>query len=148
MRGYRDRECPVLGKDISTNSAPVCQEYKFWQDKPCVSDHHFIRCKSGHSGECVWKPDWGVEGAKNILGRGGGGGCKDGSDLYRPIIVKAEETGGQPSQPDNNEQSGDAKAKAKEPSTPQVWKTRPVAVTEDTCEANDGFVCKVRGALK
>ena len=106
---------------------------------------------------------------KTYLGEGGGGGCKDGSDLYRPIIVKAEETGGQPSQPDNNEQSGDVKAE--ELSTPQVWKTRPlkekdysqkgeeekakyrkdsstglmmVPVTEETCEANDGFVCKVR----
>ena len=95
--------------------------------------------------------------------------CKDGSDLHRPIIVKAEETGGQPSHPDNNEQSDDVKGE--ETSTPQVWKTRPVdewdynqkgeeekakyrydsstgrwmvAVTEETCKANDGFVCKVR----
>ena len=78
----------------------------------------------------------------------GRGSCKDGSDLHRPIVVKAEE-----------------------PSTPQVWKTKPVeekdfnqkgeeerakyrkdsstglwmaGVTEETCEANDGFVCKVR----
>ena len=94
--------------------------------------------------------------------------CRDGSDLYRPIIVKAEETGGQPSQPDNNEQSGE-NVKAEELTT--VWKTEPVeeweynqkgeeekakyrpdsstglwmvAVTEETCNAVDGFVCKVR----
>ena len=59
-------------------------------------------------GQCVDNYYWGVE----------GWGCKDGSDLYRPIIVKGEETGGQPSQPDNNAQSGDVKA--------EVWKTRPL----------------------
>ena len=67
---------------------------------------------------------------KTYLGEGGGGGCKDGSDLYRPIIVKAEETGSQPSQPDNNEQRGDEEQsgddKGEELSTTQVWKTRPV----------------------
>ena len=67
------------------------------------------------------KQYWGVEEAKDDIGKEVS--CKDGSDLYRPIVVKAEETGGQPSQPDNNEQSGD---KAEEPSTPQVWKTEPV----------------------
>ena len=97
-QGFR-KECPVLGKDILTNNPTVCREYTFWQDKPCwVKD--FIRCKAGHSGQCVWNKYWGIEEAKDR--NGFEESCKDGSDLFKPI-VKAEET-----------------------STPQVWKTRPV----------------------
>ena len=129
---------------------------------------------------------WGVEGAKRWDGIQTQTSCKDGSDLYRPI-VEGEEPGSQTSQTDNNgyssgdEQSGDGEysddedyvnvVKREEPSTLQVWKTEPVqekdfnakgkeerakyrkdsstglwmiAVTEETCEANDGFVCRVR----
>ena len=174
-RGNSIKErCPVLGAGIFTNTPRVCQEYKFWQDKPCR--HNFIRCKAGYSGQCVSKEYWGIEGAKYD---GSEASCKDGSDLYRPIIAKAGEPSSLPRIED--EQSGDGEysdnedynnfVKEEELSTPQVWKTEPVddydfnakgeeerakyrrdpstkmwmfAVTEETCEANDGFVCKVR----
>ena len=71
------KECPVLGADIFTNNPRVCHQYKFWQDKPCFDD--YIRCMAGYSGQCVWKGNWGHKLS-----------CKDGSDLYRPI-VKGEE---------------------------------------------------------
>ena len=104
-------ECPVLGSGIRTNDLKICQEYKFWQDKPCGKDTYGeeqIRCRAGNSGRCVKKKYWGVEGAKDEYsgyGYGNDANCKDGSDLYRPI-VKGEEPGRQPSQQ-------------------QVWKTRP-----------------------
>ena len=100
-------ECPVLGSGIRTNDPEICKDYKFWQDKPC-SRENYIRCRAGNSGQCVEKKYWGVEGAKDWKGRDVS--CKDGSDLYRPI-VKGEEPGRQPSQQ-------------------QVWKTRPVTESE------------------
>ena len=76
-----------------------------------------------------------------------------------PIIVKADnnehsgdnEQSGDGEYSDdedyNKEQSGDGdynnNVNTEEPSKPQVWKWM-AAVTEKTCEANDGFVCKVR----
>ena len=173
---WRSFECPVLGADISTNDPKVCQNYKYWQDKPCGNENQ-IRCKAGNSGRRVQKEYWGVEGAKDQLGIETS--CKDGSDLYRPI-VKGEEPGSKTSQTNKNgysnedEHSGDdhnSFVEGEESSTPQVWKTRPVSendfnislgeeerskyrkdsstglwmipVTEETCQANDGFVCKV-----
>ena len=169
-----EEECSVLGTDIFTNNPRVCQEYKLWEDKPCWEDE--IRCKAGYSGQCVLCEDWGVEEDRE----GWVGGCKDRSDLYRPI-VKGEEPGSQTSQTDNNgyskkdKQSGDRDSynfvKGEESLIPQVWNTRPlnekdfnelgkeerakyrkdsstglwmIPVTEETCMANDGFVCKVR----
>ena len=108
-----------------------------------------MRCQGGNSGQCVRKEDWGVEGE-----RGSGGrlreSCVDGSDLSRPI--KAH--GGQHSQ------------------SVQLWKTESlrredhfwissteerakyvkeartgrlmIAVSEESCKASQGFVCKVR----
>ena len=99
----------MLGAGIRTNNLAVCQEYKFWQDKPCFPEDE-IRCKAGVSGQCVDKEHWGADRKKFSDGSKGDmgetyAGCKDGSDLYRPI-VKREELGCQPSQR-------------------QVWKTRP-----------------------
>ena len=178
-------ECPLLGKDIFINNAPVCQDYKFWQDKPC--NEGYMRCKAGQSGQCVKKEHWGNEEAQDGWGNENEGSCKDGSDLFRPIIVKEEETGIQPSQPDKKQQSGDFKVEENSipllwfrASKPQVWNSEPISeeywdallaydwsgeewqnekmakykkdlstglmmipVTEKTCKANDGFVCKV-----
>ena len=95
--------------------------------------------------------DWGVEGAKDWDGFDAS--CKDGSDLYRPI-VKAKETGRQHSKPDKNrhnsdreyssdgEYSGDgeysddedygennfvkAEEAGRQPSQGQLWKTGPL----------------------
>ena len=88
------KDCPVLGLGIhtgGTNNLAICEEYKFWQDKPCYNDD-WIRCRAGYSGKCAFNKYWGVEGAKDdgkdVIT------CKDGSDLYRPI-VKGEEPGSQ-----------------------------------------------------
>ena len=102
MAWRHDEECPVLGKGILTNNPTVCQEYRFWQDKPCLGEN-LIRCKAGYSGQCVKKMYWGNEEAKEF---GVGASCKDGSDLYRPIV------------------------KSEEPSKPKVWKTEPVEEIE------------------
>lgn len=131
-------ECPVLGLGILTNNLEICKEYKFWQDKPCY-DENYIRCRAGHSGQCVKKEHWGVEGAKDPWG-GDVPTCEDGSDQYRPI-VKGEEPGRQPSGPYNNEHSGDGEysddedydennvvkgeESGRQPSQQQVWKTEP-----------------------
>ena len=131
--------CPVLGKYIRTNNPRVCQEYSFWHDKPCYDDL-YIRCRTGYSGQCVEKQYWGVEGAKDRDGRNLS--CKDGSDLFRPVV------------------------EAEEPvRRPYMWKTKPgmeddyssdhfvkegtttlmmAPTTKETCEANDGFMCRVR----
>ena len=101
---------------------------------------------------------WGVEGAKDQFGIETS--CKDGSDLYRLIVGEY-----------SNDEDHDNFVKGEESSTTQVWTTRPVSehnfnislgeeerskyrkdsstglwmipVTEETCQANDGFVCKV-----
>ena len=86
------------------------------------------------------KQYWGVEGAKDSDGRNLS--CRDGSDLFRPV-VEAEEPGRRP----------------------YMWKTKPemeddyssdhfvkegtttlmmAPTTKETCEANDGFMCRVR----
>ena len=102
------RECQLLGLFGANHGLlgpRICQENKFWQDKPCKDDD-YIRCRAGNSGQCVEKKYWGIEGAKDKTYKTDAS-CKDGSDLYRPI-VKAEEAGRKPSQQE------------------QRWKTRPV----------------------
>ena len=99
----QSEECPVLGSGIRTNNLKICKEYKFWRDKPCY-DEDEIRCRGGNSGQCVEKKYWGVEGAKDS--EGNALSCKDGSDLFRPI-VKGEEPA------------------SRQPSQQQVWKTKP-----------------------
>ena len=79
--------------------------------------------------------------------------CKDGSSLYRPI-VKAEELGLQPLQEQVWKtrsftesifnwyfKGKEEAAKYRKDSTTGLWM---VAVSEKICEANDGFVCKVK----
>lgn len=150
-RDKLSKECPALGAGVLTNNPDLCKEYKLWQGKPCNEDE--IRCRAAISGQCVKRPWWGVEGKTYSDGRDAS--CKDGSDLYRPI-VRAEETDQQDQPPQG-----------------QVWKTRPleeweynrhiqpkgeeakfrkdvstglwmIAVSEETCKVIDGFVCKVR----
>lgn len=102
-------ECPLLGAGIFTNDPRVCQQLKFWKDKPCDSFDSRLRCQSEFGGQCVEKQYWGVEGAKYPeYGTGQPGNdasCKDGSDLQRPI-VKSEELNLQPTEK-------------------QVWKVKP-----------------------
>ena len=103
------KECPVLGPNILTNDQRVCGELKFWRDKPCFQNgDNYVRCRGYNSGQCVERVFWGIESAKFNLGEHLS--CKDGSDLYRPII-KAEEA--------------DSKL-----SHPQVWKTKPISENE------------------
>ena len=142
------RECPALGPGVFTNNPDVCKEYTLWQGKPCNEDE--IRCRASTSGQCVKKPWWGVEGKTYSDERDAS--CKDGSDLYRPIVT------------------GQSSIVVENPHL--LWKTRPieeqvynrhlkekeertnyrkddstglwmVAVSEETCKANNGFVCKV-----
>ena len=179
-------KCPVLGTDIYTNTPKVCQEYRFWQDKPCWNEDQ-VRCRAGHSGQCVGDYSgnyWGIEEAKDRDGFGAS--CKDGSDLYRPITVNAEEPSTpqvwktRPVDEDNfNQKGGEERAKYRKDSLTELWvipETNPfqvpsvgewdikhytkfyskdyvrdsstglwmAALTEETCKANDGFVCKVR----
>ena len=165
----RSVECPVLGAGIRTNNPTVCQDYKFWQDKPCSSAWNGIewedriRCRAGYSGQCVEKYYWGVGGAKDFLGSNAS--CHDGSDLYRPI-VKAEEPGRQPSQPESDpfKVPSVTVRMARGPRIvgsglffigrtllkdfyyvkDKTTNLRMAATTEKTCQDNDGFVCKVR----
>jgi len=53
---WSSEECPVLGAGIRTNNWKVCQEYRFWQNKPC-RDEDTIRCRGGYNGQCVNKRD-------------------------------------------------------------------------------------------
>ena len=205
---YPNIECPLLGPGIFTNNPAVCRYFTFWQGKPCGRSE--IRCRAGNSGQCVDKQYWGVLGAKNpilipetypgfatekdIFGNNETS-CNDGSDLYRPIL-KSEEPGRQPSQPqmwktyptysargipeDRYDESTDLwmvlqSDPFKVPSIGERnWKSGPsfhkaplkkkwanfysrddyvkdeatdrmvAAPTEQTCRANQGFVCKVR----
>ena len=143
------KECPVLGADIFTNNPRVCQEYNLWQDKPCWHED-LIRCKAGDSGQCVDNFNWGIEGEKHW--DGSEASCKDGSDLYRPI-VKGEEPGSQTPQKqvwntrpideleyNTLRRQGEGAEYRKDPST-GLWMA---ALTEETCMANAGFVCQVR----
>ena len=115
---------------------------------PC-SDENWKRCKAGFSGQCVRKQNWGV--AKSVF-RGSAEGCKDGSDLYRPI-VKAEEPGNQTPQIQvwntrpieeleyNTLRRKGERTEYRKDSSSELWMA---ALTEETCKANDfGFVCKV-----
>ena len=64
----------------------MCRDISFWRGKPCVQDFFGggdIRCRAGHPGQCAERQYWGVKDSDL--------GCKDGSDLYRPI-AKAEAT--------------------------------------------------------
>ena len=84
--------------------------------------------------------------------RGSAEGCKDGSDLYRPI-VKAEEPGNQTPQIQvwntrpieefeyNTLRRKGEMTKYRKDSSTELWMA---ALTEETCKANEGFVCKVR----
>ena len=77
---FSPSECPALGANILTNNPRVCQNISIWRDKSC-GDEYLIRCRASKSGECTTKGSWGVE--RNHYG------CKDGSDLYRPIVNRA-----------------------------------------------------------
>ena len=148
-KDWDTKECPVLGAGILTNNLEVCQEYGLWRDKPCYWSQ--IRCRAGSSGQCVGRSFWGTDGALDDNRREAF--CKDGSSLYRPI-VKAEELGLQPLQEQVWKtrsftesifnwyfKGKEEAAKYRKDSTTGLWM---VAVSEKICEANDGFVCKVK----
>ena len=77
-------KCPVLGEGVFTNHPSVCQNYMFWHGRQCEAEDR-IRCRTRYSGQCALNIHWGAE----VVIKGFN--CKDGSDLYRPI-VKEEPT--------------------------------------------------------
>ena len=96
-------QCPMLSEGILTNDPKLCRDIKFWRDQPC--HHDYVRCQAEASGQCVEKTNWGNDRADPPYRQHGGmTGCKDGSDLQRPI-VKPDELRPQPIQ--------------------QVWKLKP-----------------------
>ena len=106
------RDCSVPGGAvINTNDPTLCSNISFWRQQTCgqsgnkhVGIEDKLRCQAGFSGRCVEKRYWGIEGAKDQYGHNAT--CKDGSDLFRPI-VKTEERDSQPSQT-------------------LIWKTKPL----------------------
>ena len=132
----------MLGKGIRTYDPTLCANVSFWRKLSC-GDEETIRCQAGSSGQCVRKEQWGVEGGRSES-------CSDGSDLSRPI--KAH--GGQHSQ---SEQLWKTESLAKndyfwvrgtEERAKYVKEARTgrwiIAVSEQSCKASQGFVCKVR----
>ena len=145
-RDNYQKECPVLGEGIFTTNAQICQNYTFWQGKQCESESR-ERCRAGNRGQCVNKPQWGVEYLDGLDVT-----CKDGSDKYRPIIKEKNEQIKEmwKTEPRTEGQyngfgwkalrTPEERAKYRKDSTTGLWM---IAVTEETCKANQGFACKV-----
>ena len=127
-------ECPVLGEGIRTDDRTLCANISFWRQFSCGED--WIRCQAGNSGQCVHQEVWGVEGKF--------GSCHDGSDLYRLIKQPTEVWRSEPVTEEDyieNYKGIDEGATYVEDTTTGLWM---VAVSEATCQASKGFVCKVR----
>lgn len=163
-------ECPVLGAGIRTFHPTLCANNNFWRQISCHKKKKgngaddLIRCRASNSGQCVRSRFWGIEGDEHS--------CSEESDLYRPIKKPTEtnpptrdsaEADGsqhaqseqmwktQPKAEDNynrktkDEDYNDYKgeewgAKYVKDSITGLWM---IPVSEETCKASQGFVCKV-----
>ena len=141
--------CPVLGEGIRVDNPTLCSNISFWRKISC-GDEERMRCQGGNSGQCVTKEDWGVEGGNKNCITCYKESCVDGSDLSRPI--KAH--GGQHSQSvqlwktESLRREDHIWIRGTEEGAKYVKEARTgrlmIAVSEESCKASQGFVCKVR----
>ena len=156
------KECPLIGRGIRTNEPILCKNTTFWLGmglRGCGKrdGEDLIRCMASKRWQCVEQRYWGIEGEKKS--------CGDNSDKYRPIYPAEDYYAADEMDLDLHLEPQD------------VWKTPPktekwynehikgtekaseyirdsstglwmVALSEQACKDNRGFVCKVREIVK